>query len=65
MQIHVFRCQWVKYPNGVSVDNYELTLVDLKSVGHQEDPWMLTNRVIQIFYVFDLETRKHVVVFGK
>jgi hypothetical protein len=30
MRIPVFRCQWVKYPNGVNVDNYGLTLVDLK-----------------------------------
>jgi hypothetical protein len=28
----------VKHLNGVSVDNYELTLIDLKNVGHKDDP---------------------------
>jgi hypothetical protein len=30
MRIPIFRCQWVKHSNGVNVDNYGLTLVDLK-----------------------------------
>jgi hypothetical protein len=38
LQIPVFKCQWVKHPNGVNVDNYRLTLVDLKYVGHKDDP---------------------------
>jgi hypothetical protein len=49
----------------VSVDNYGLTLVDLKNVGHKDDPWVLVNRVAQVFYVLDLETRKGVVVSEK
>jgi hypothetical protein len=65
LQIPVFKCEWVKHPNGVSVDNYELTLVDLKNVGHKDDPWVLTNHVAQVFYVLDPETRKHVVVSEK
>jgi hypothetical protein len=58
-------CQWVKHPNGVNVDNYGLTLFDLKNVGHQNDPWVLTDGVAQVFYVLDPETGKHVVVSGK
>jgi hypothetical protein len=65
MQISVFRCQWVKHPNGVSVGNYRLTLVDLKNVGHQDDPWVLDDRVTLVFYVLDPETKKHVVVSEK
>jgi hypothetical protein len=65
LQIHVFKCEWVKHPNGVSVDNYGLTLVDLKIVGHKDYPWVLADRVAQVFYVLDLETRKHVVVSEK
>jgi hypothetical protein len=38
LQIPVFKCQCVKHPNGVSMDNYGLTLVDLKNVGHKDDP---------------------------
>jgi hypothetical protein len=49
----------------VNVDNYGLTLVDLKNVGHQDDQWVLANRVAHIFYVLHRETRKHVVVSGK
>jgi hypothetical protein len=49
----------------VNVDNYGLTLVDLKNLGHKDDPWVLVNHVAQVFYVLDLETGKHIVVSGK
>jgi hypothetical protein len=65
LQILVFKCEWVKHPNGVSVDNYELTLVDLKNVGHKDDPWVLVDRVVQVFYILDPETGKHVVISRK
>jgi hypothetical protein len=65
MRIPVFRCQWVKHPNGVNVDNYVLTLVDLKNVGHQDVPWVLADRVAHVFYVLNPETTKSVVVSRK
>jgi hypothetical protein len=65
LQIPVFKCQWVKQPNGVSVDNYGLTLVDLKNVGPKDDSWMLADRAAQVFYVLDPETEKHIVVSKK
>jgi hypothetical protein len=65
MQIPVFRCQWVKHPNDVSVDNYGLTLVDLKNVGHQDNLWVLADRVNLVFYVLDPETGKHIVISRK
>jgi hypothetical protein len=65
LQILIFKCECVKHPNGVSVDNYGPTLVDLKNVGHKDDPWVLTNRVVQVFYVLDPETGKHIVISGK
>jgi hypothetical protein len=37
----------------------------LKNVGHQDDPWVLANRVAQVFYVLNPETGKHVVVSAK
>jgi hypothetical protein len=49
----------------VNVDNYGLTLVDLKNVGHKDDPWVLADRVAQVFYVLDPETGKHIVVSEK
>jgi hypothetical protein len=63
--IPVFKCQWIKYPNGVNVDNYGLTLVDLKNLGHKDDPWVLADRVAQVFYVLDSEIGKHIVVSEK
>jgi hypothetical protein len=65
IRIPVFRCQWIKHPNGVNVDNYGLTLVDLKNLGHKDDPWVLADRVAQVFYVLDQETGKHIVVSRK
>jgi hypothetical protein len=61
MQTPIFMCQWVKHLNGVNVDNYGLTLVDLKTVGHQDDSWVLAARVALVFYVLDPETGKHLV----
>jgi hypothetical protein len=49
----------------VNVDNYRLTLVDLKNLGHKDDPWVLADRVAQVFYVLDPETGNHIVVSGK
>jgi hypothetical protein len=49
----------------VNVDNYGLTLVDLKNVGHQDDPWVLADHVTQVFCVLDPETGKYVIVSGK
>jgi hypothetical protein len=65
LQIPVFKYSWVKQPNGVSVDNYRLTLVDLKNVCHKDDPWVLANCAAQVFYVPDPESGKHVVVSRK
>jgi hypothetical protein len=65
LQILVFKCQWVKQPNGVSVNNYGLTLVDLKNVDHKDDSWVLVDRVAQVFYELDPKTGKHIVVSGK
>jgi hypothetical protein len=65
LQIPIFKCEWVKHPNDVSMDNYGLTLVDLKNLGHKDDPCVLADRVAHVFYVLDPETEKLVVVFGK
>jgi hypothetical protein len=65
IRIPILWCQWVKHPNGVNVDNYGLTLVDLKNVSHQDDPWVLADHVAQVFFVLDTETGKHIVVSKK
>ena len=67
IQIPVFRCQWVKHPQGVQVDNYGLTIVDLAKVGYKDDPWVLAKCVGQVLYILDprLKNQKHIVVAGK
>jgi hypothetical protein len=54
-----------KHLNGVSVGNYGLTLVDLKNVDHQDNLWVLADHVALVFYLFDPETGKRVVVSRK
>jgi hypothetical protein len=43
LQIHGFKCQWVKHPQGVEVDEYGFTIVDLRNVGHKDEPWVLAS----------------------
>jgi hypothetical protein len=51
---------------GVIVDNYGLTLVDLKKVGYKDDPWVLAECVAQVFYVLDpADEKMHVVISEK
>jgi hypothetical protein len=62
----IFKCQWVKYLNGVNVDKFGLTVVDLANVGHKDDTWVLANRVAQVFYVKDPSNlKKEIVLPGK
>jgi hypothetical protein len=49
----------------VNVDNYGLTLIDSKNLGHKDDPCVLADRVVQVFYVLDSETGKYIVVSKK
>jgi hypothetical protein len=49
----------------VNVDNYELTLVDLKNLGRKDDQWVLADRVAQVFYALDPETGKHIIISVK
>jgi hypothetical protein len=66
LQILIFKCQWVKHPQGVELEEYGFTLVDLNNVGHKDDPWILLERVAQVFYVLEPEhEKKHVVIPGK
>jgi hypothetical protein len=39
----------VKHAQGVELDEYGFTLVDLNNVGHKDDPWTLPERVAQFF----------------
>jgi hypothetical protein len=65
LQILVFKCQWVKHPQGIEVDEYGFTIVDLKNVGHKEEPWVLASTIAQVFYILDpKDEKKHIIVPG-
>jgi hypothetical protein len=38
LQIPVFKCQWVKHPQGIEVDEYGFTIIDLRNMGHKDEP---------------------------
>jgi hypothetical protein len=38
IQIPIFKCRWVKHLQDVEVDDYEFTIVDLRNMGHKDDP---------------------------
>jgi hypothetical protein len=57
LQIPVFKCQWVE------LDGYGFTIVDLRNVGHKNEPWVLASTVAQVFYILDLkDENKHIIV---
>jgi hypothetical protein len=56
----------VKHPHGIEVDEYGFTIVDLRNVGHKDEPWVLASIVTQVFYILDLkDEKKHIVISGK
>jgi hypothetical protein len=66
LQIPVFKCQWVKHPHDTEVDEYGYTIVDMRNVGHKDEPWILASTVAQVFYILDPKNeKKHIVVHGK
>jgi hypothetical protein len=66
VQILIFKCQWVKHPQGVEIDDYGFTIIDLTNVGHKNEPWVLIATVAQVFYILDpKDKKKYIVVPGK
>jgi hypothetical protein len=56
----------VKHQHGIAVDEYGFTIVDLRNVGHKDEPWVLSSTVAQVFYILDPKNeKKHSVVLGK
>jgi hypothetical protein len=56
----------VKHPQGVEIDDYGFTIVDLRIVGHKDEPWVLPATVAQMFYIRDLkDEKKYIIVPGK
>jgi hypothetical protein len=52
----------VKHPQGVKIDDYEFTIVDLRNMGHKDEPWVLTAIFVQVFYILDPKDEKKYIV---
>jgi hypothetical protein len=66
IQIPIFKCQWVKHLQGVEIDDYGFTIVDLTNVGHKDEPWVIAATVAQVFYILNpKDEKKYIVVLGK
>ncbi|GJX11198.1 hypothetical protein Tco_0201057, partial [Tanacetum coccineum] len=64
-QIPLFKCDWVNHKaGGVKHDlNLGYTLVDLNSLGHKDDSFILASQARQVFYVKDQIDKKLSIVF--
>ena len=79
LMIPLFRCQWVnRAGGGITIDRYEMTIVDFKKIGYKDEPFVLAKDVAQVFYVKDMsgkprknsvksddEPKRHIVLPGK
>jgi hypothetical protein len=66
LQIPVLKCQWVKHPHGIELNEYGFTIVDLRNVCHKDEPWVLSSTIAQVFYILDpKDEKKYIVVLGK
>jgi hypothetical protein len=65
LQIPIFKCQWVKHPQGVQINDYGFTIIDLTNVGHKDESWVLAATVAQVFYILDPKDQKKYIVVPK
>lgn len=63
LQVPVFLCKWVKHPDGVEVDEYGFTIIDLNKVGGKDEPRILATMVQQVFYALDPRMRRSTLLF--
>jgi len=48
-----FKCKWVDSNMGVRTNDFEFTLVDLKKLAYQNEPFIMAKQAKQMFYVQD------------
>ena len=62
----VFKCKWVDSNTSMWTDDVGFTLVDLKKLAYQNDPFIMTEQAKQVFYVQDpCDERWSIVLHGK
>jgi hypothetical protein len=48
------------------MDEYGFIIVDLRNVGHKDEPWVLSSTAAQVFYILDpKDDKKHIIIPGK
>jgi hypothetical protein len=56
LQIPIFKCQYVKHAQGVEMDDYGFTIIDLR---------VIIATIAQVFYILDpKDKKKHIIVPG-
>jgi hypothetical protein len=56
----------VKHPHGIEVHEYGFTIIELRNVGHKDEPSVLALTVAQVFYILDpKDEKKHIIVPAK
>ncbi|MCQ7416423.1 DUF4216 domain-containing protein [Salmonella enterica] len=53
LTVILFKCDWVENNNGLKIDEFGFTTVDLNRIGHKSDSFILASQVKQVFYVKD------------
>jgi hypothetical protein len=69
LKVLLFRCQWIRLPNGVKTDKYGITNVNFRFLSYREQPFVLAKDVTQVFYIKDPDPTNreehHIVLQGK
>jgi hypothetical protein len=69
LKVPLFHCQWIRLPDGVKIDKYDMTNVNFRFLNYREQPFVLAKDVTQVFYVKDLypanKEEHHIVLQGK
>jgi hypothetical protein len=69
LKVQLFYCHWIKLPNGVKTNKYDMTNVNVRFLGYREQPFVIAKDVTQVFYVKDPDPANkeehHIVLRGK
>jgi len=64
-KVPVFKCKWVNSNNGVQIDEFGYTLLDLDKVGYRDEHFIMAAHARQIFYVKDPSNNMWLVVLQR
>lgn len=66
LKVPIFKCKWIDINNGVKIDEFGYTLVDLGKIAYTNEPFIMASQAKQVFYVSDPSNKKwSVVLQGK